>query len=839
MYSNPAQVERGATRQFTAYVSVSPSTIVWSVNDIQGGNSTYGTITQAGLYTAPSVIPAQNVVVVKATSTAYATKFGASNVTITVPQPWVWSTYPSTVPAGAFSISINGAGFQQNTYIALAGTPLTTTYISPTSLKAVGTLAANQAGTKLAITAVTPGVGGLTSQPVLLSVGAAPSPTTVSVAPATANVNLSSTQQFTPTVTGPQDKSVTWSVNGVAGGSATVGTISASGLYTAPAALPSPATVTVQATSNAAPTVFASATVTLISAPPTTVTVSPTPVNVTLGNTQQFASTVTGPANTAVTWSVNGVAGGTPLVGTISSAGLYKAPATMPVSATVTVTATSVASPGASSNAAVTLVNPPPLPPVNLTHARFLEQATFGPTATDLAHIGQVGISAWLDEQFSMAETPVGVPTDNNQVKAEYLWRLAHAPDQLRQKMAYALGQIIVISYNKNIYAPEIYPYLDILSKNAFGNYRQLLGAITVSPQMGKYLDLANSNKPGIGGGANENYARELIQLFSLGLYQLNPDGSQKLDASNQPIPTYTQTDIQQVALALTGWTYPTAPGSTPQANNWENFTGPMETRQSNHDVTPKSFLGCSAGANRTVQQDTDSVLDCVFNHPNAGPFLATRLIRLFTVSNPSPAYIARITAVFENNGQGVRGDLKAMLRAILTDAEAATPVIPGKLKDPLTFYTGLVRALNGQISKTNTYSWAFVNMSQSPLTPNSVFAFYSPLYRIPRSNPPLFGPEFQIYSATDTVSRGDFIWQILTGQYGSEIQVDFTPFVAVAGNTTQLINLVDNTLLYGRMPAAMRTSLANVIATGNSNLERAQLAIYFTSLSGQYAVQF
>ena len=181
-------------------------------------------------------------------------------------------------------------------------------------------------------------------------------------------------------------------------------------------------------------------------------------------------------------------------------------------------------------------------------------------------------------------------------LQSQYLNRLSQAPDQLRQRVAYALSQIIVISMNKNIYPDEVVPYLQILSRNAFGNYRTLLGEISVSSQMGKYLDLARSTKPGPGGGANENYAREVMQLFSIGLYMLNPDGSQQLDAQGHPIPTYTQATIQQVALALTGWVYTN--------NAWEDFSGPMVPLEANHDKTQKTFLGCTLPAGQNTTQD-------------------------------------------------------------------------------------------------------------------------------------------------------------------------------------------------------------------------------------------
>jgi uncharacterized protein (DUF1800 family) len=416
-------------------------------------------------------------------------------------------------------------------------------------------------------------------------------------------------------------------------------------------------------------------------------------------------------------------------------------------------------------------------------------------------------------------------------LQSQYLNRLSQAPDQLRQRVAYALGQIIVISMNKNIYPDEVVPYLQILSRNAFANYRTLLGEISVSSQMGKYLDLAGSTKPGPGGGANENYAREVMQLFSIGLYMLNPDGSQQLDAGGNPIPTYTQTTIQQVARALTGWVYPN--------NAWEDFSGPMVPLEANHDTTQKSFLGCTLPAGQNTTQDMNGFLDCIFNHPNVGPFIATRLIRSLVTSNPSPAYIQRVAAVFNDDGSGVRGDLAAVVKAILTDAEArndAAPPTSGRLKDPIFHAISFVRALNGSMSATNGLPWVFSRMAQAPLTPPSVFSFYSPMYKIPQT--PLFGPEFQIYAPTESILRGNFLWETISNP-STDMTTDLSPFTTVAGNTQQLIDAVDQVLLYGRMPATMRQSLANAIVAQSDNNNRVQTALYLTALSGFYAVQY
>jgi len=348
---------------------------------------------------------------------------------------------------------------------------------------------------------------------------------------------------------------------------------------------------------------------------------------------------------------------------------------------------------------------------------------------------------------------------------------------------------------------------------------------------MGKYLDLARSMKPGPQGGANENYAREVMQLFSIGLWMLNPDGSQQLDGQGHPIPTYNQTTIQQVARALTGWIY--------LNNAWEDFSAPLQPYEPNHDTGQKTFLGCTLPPNQTTTQDMNGFLDCLYAHPNVAPFISTRLIRSLVTSNPSPAFIQRVSAVFNNNGSGVKGDLKAVVTAILTDPEArndAAPPSSGRLKDPIYHIAAFSRALNGYINSSNGLPWLFSRMGQTPLTPPSVFSFYSPMYHIPKS--PLFGPEFQIYTPTESVLRGNFLWGIISNP-STDFTVNTAPFTSAASNLQQLIDACDQALLYGRMPQSMRQSLANAITAQSDNTSRWQTALYLTALSGYYAVQY
>jgi uncharacterized protein (DUF1800 family) len=450
----------------------------------------------------------------------------------------------------------------------------------------------------------------------------------------------------------------------------------------------------------------------------------------------------------------------------------------------------------------------------------------------------QHGIDNWLASQFAMPATPIAMPATVSAAQSQYLHRIVTAPDQLRQRVVNALSKILVISANKNPYPDEIVPYLQILNKHAFGNYRDLLYDITVSPQMGKYLDLANSKKP----AANENYPRELMQLFTIGLTELNPDGSMRLDAQNRPIPTYDQATVAQTALALTGWTYPTAAGGAPNVSNWENFSAPaMEAREQFHDTSAKTLAGgCRIPAGLTLNAETNAVLDCLFHHPNTAPFLVTRLIRDLVTSNPSPAYIGRVVQVWNNNGAGGKGDLRAVVTAILTDAEArntqATPA-QGRLKDAVYHAAAFLRAMNGTITPDNIRVWNFTQMGQAPLNPPSVFGSYSLTYRL--RGGALAGPEFQIYTPTEAMLRGNFFYGILMNPNQSDVKIDLAPYLAVASDRNTVIERINAALLYGRMPQAMKDSLAAAMAAAADNNQAVITALYLTVLSGTYSVQY
>jgi uncharacterized protein (DUF1800 family) len=479
---------------------------------------------------------------------------------------------------------------------------------------------------------------------------------------------------------------------------------------------------------------------------------------------------------------------------------------------------------------------PPAEPTDALTAERLLQQATFGPTAAEMVAVQTKGPHLWLAEQLEIPASSMPDGLDTNQVRAQLFLNMANGQDQLRQRMTFALGQTLVVSTNKLVNGYELIPWIRLLQTHAFGNYRTLLREVTLSPSMGKFLDLANSI--GTGGQApNENYPRELLQLFSIGLVQLNMDGSTKT-LQGQPIPTYDQAGLKEFARALSGWTYPTQPGQQPVSQNPDYFVGQMEPRPQSHDSGAKTLFGhIVLPAGQTPEEDLDDVIDAVFEHPNVPPFVATRLIRSLVTSNPSAAYIERVANAFADNGQGTRGDLKAVLVAILTDPDAALPhPIDGRMRDPVLHVIGLARALGVPVANPTQFLYVMANLGQQVLSPPSVFSFYSPLAPLP-GDPTKFGPEFQLYTPALSIQRANFIYSILNGGFGSSFPVNLAPYTALAGDPQTLVEHVNQQLLFGRMSPELRAVLVATAQATSSLQQRALGTLYLTAISSEFAV--
>lgn len=485
-----------------------------------------------------------------------------------------------------------------------------------------------------------------------------------------------------------------------------------------------------------------------------------------------------------------------------------------------------------------TLPQPAIVPTDAATAQRLLHQGSFGPTTAEMAVVQTKGVNYWMWDQFQKQPSIVPDGLDINALRATVFTNMATGQDQLRQRVAFALSQIFVVSANKNVNGDEIIPWMRMLYTHAFGNYRTLLREVTLSPSMGKFLDLANS--VGVGGSSapNENYPREVMQLFSIGIFKLKQDGTWLTDPTTDlAIPTYQQTDVKEMARALSGWTYPSVPGAPYRSTNNQNMVGLMEPRPENHDKGSKTILGTVVPANQSVTKDMDDALDILFNHPNTAPFVATRLIRSLVTSNPTTAYIKRVADVFDNNGQGVRGDLVAVVTQVLTDPDASLPAATdGHIQDAILNVIGLGRALDAVFGDAGQFNYVLSNLGQSILTPNSVFSFYSPLAPLPH-NKNLFGPEFMIYTPTHAIQRANFTYGLLTNQFGSGVQFNLQPFTALAGNPAALVELVNQKLFQGRMSQELRALLVSTTQSTSDLTQRAIGALYLAAISSEYLV--
>ena len=673
----------------------------------------------------------------------------------------------------------------------------------------------------------------------------------VAISPSGPSVRANATQAFTATVAKETNPTVTWTVNDIANGNAMVGTVTSTGAltatYTAPASLPSPNTVTIAAAVPNHTGLTASTITTLLNPVPQLSSATPPQIDsgnftITLNGSNFVSGAVVNMGSTALSTTF---VSGTKLTatGTVTSQ-------TPSVQFTVTNPDPGSATSGTLTAQVVQAISP------NVAD-RFLEQTTFGPTPALVAQVQQSGLQAFLTNQFSSPATPYPDPaadeTSLGPLQQRFFVQTLTAQDQLRQRVAFALSQIFVIAGDKITDPTAFTNYLRLLESDAFTNYRQIMKDVTLSPAMGHYLDMVNNDKPGTGQHANENYARELMQLFTVGTALLNEDGSLQLDSSNNPIPTYTQAQVQEFALAYTGWTYPTMPGATQQKHNPQYWTGSMVATDSNHDTTSKQLLqytnaasgGLSPGG-QSASQDLDGAMDNIFNHPNLPPFVSRELIQHLVTSNPSPAYIERVTEVFKNNGASVRGDMKAVITAILLDPEArrgddstTANAGDGHLQEPILYITGLLRAL-GATSDGANLSGQGGGMGQNALFPGSVFNFYSPNFVIPGTS--LYGPEFQILTTATALNRANFVNTFVFGSLGSTTTVNFGSYASQASNPGSLLDSLNTLMLHGTMSADMKTSILTAMqavpAGTNQALQQAQTAIYLIGTSSQYQVQ-
>jgi len=867
-------------------------------------------------------VPA-NGALISATSTANSKIAGYMYVNPEPAGPTILTMTPSPLPVGNDTITITASAskpFVSGATALCGGAAMGAKFISPTTLT-VQTYVASYM-TPYTCTVTNPGT--MPSNALSVPVGGPATPAPV-VSPATANVGLGSTQQFSAT------NATSWK--------ATYGTITSAGLYTAPAATTPTGTDTITATG---PGGTGTATVTLLAK----ILVSPATATAVLGSTVQFT------AANATSWSATS--------GTVTSAGLYTAPTSMPASGTDTVQATG---PGGTGTAIVTLqnypaptisaINPTTLPlgmiaatisgtgftpqstvtlggtplvvgassansltvsgfaatsgPVNLVVSngsmasaplsvqvgipnaqvsaaaarRFLEQAAFGPTTSDAANVQTLGYQGWLGQQFAMPQLSnynALAGSSQGGLPQQFLVNAVTNPDQLRQRVAFALSQIFVTSINTIIWNGSMVPYEQMLMADSFTNYRQILEDVTLSPTMGQYLNMANNAQadPATGTVANENYAREVMQLFTIGLWQLNDDGSQKLDGSGNPIPTYSNTDVEGLAAVFTGWSW-NVPGDDSD-NAWSGcclFSAPgkgeellpMQAYPSHHYTAEKQFLGVTIApqASPDTAGDLKIALDTLFNHPNLPPFFCKQMIQHMVTSNPSPTYIGNCSAAFENDGTGTRGNLKAVISEILTDPEARDSTTDfnnpqyGKVREALLRYTEWARAFTAQ-SVTGSYNngstedpiWGLGEMSLRSPTVFNWFApgFVPPGTTIAAAN--LVAPEMQMTNVSTVVGYINYMQGAIGGTAagGPDIFSSYETEMKLAATPTALMDRINLLLMAGEMDPTLYGQILDAVssidiptgdqsATNAALLSRVQTAIYLTMASPSFCAQF
>ena len=512
---------------------------------------------------------------------------------------------------------------------------------------------------------------------------------------------------------------------------------------------------------------------------------------------------------------------------------------------------------------------------------RFLGRATFGPTEESAQTLAALGDSStaferWIDEQFALPpslqlpETQVASdlypsnPRNVANVRRDTWFRHAlAAEDQLRLRVAFALSEILVVSEVGPLWRQPlaVAAYNDVLVRNAFGNFRELIEEVTLHPAMGVYLSALGNRKPdpALNIRSDENYARELMQLFSIGLVELNPDGTEKLGPDGVPLSTYDQSIIEGFARVFTGWHYAGGSKFSLAKRTDENQVIAMQAYPEEHDTDAKALLDYQGvekpvlPAGQTAQKDLDDALDNVFNHPNVGPFISKQLIKRLVTSNPSPAYVERVASKFDDDGSGQRGNLAAVVRAILLDPEARlAPAgdVQGKLKEPLLRLTQFWRAYDAA-APNGEYKFDEVAdvFGQGPLLSPSVFNFFGPAFAPTGeiADRGLVAPEMEIVTEHQATTVANFFYDQIflrnstsTGLGEKIVVIDIDEEVALADDSEALVNRIADKLLAGQISADLKNEVITAIErqplTKPSN--RVAEALYLVVTSPEFAVQ-
>lgn len=892
--------------QLSNHMQITGDALAFSVNGVAGGNAELGTVDGNGLYTAPAIVPVPNSVTITSVDPKYPS-YPEGSVTLAVlnPIPSIGTVTPSGFSEGTTTVTVSGSQFVYGAQIMWNGAPVPTTLVSGAEL--VAAIAAPNPGSfPLFVSNPNPGSANSGTVPVLVG----PGQVVLTLQPNSGtDVRVANTLNLGLTVTGTNNTAVKLQVNGMAGGNPQVGTVvsQADGSieYTAPAVVPTPSNVvqlTITSVDN--PAVSINQDISVLNPIPILNAAAPMTLNV-------------GPPSTTVVLTgqnfINGaqvLMNGTPVPTTFNNGTQL----------------TATASPTESGNLDLQVLNPSPGPAmsadliaqVNGTAptllvppedaSRFLEQATFGATDASIHHLSLIGYQAWLNEQFALPPTlhepaveqavilnnPPCAAGDakcnaalfvqnssNESFVQDTFWQQGIAGnDQLRQRVEFAMSELFVISSEANFGVASMprgeANYYDVLGADAFGNFRTLLQDVTLNPMMGQFLSMLGNDKGNATTDPDENYAREVMQLFTIGLYQLNDDGSQKLDSTGNPIPTYSNTDVTGLAATLTGFSW-NIPGNNSDSA-WSNccaYVGPgygedllpMQSFPSHHSTIQKQFLGTTIPASAAPDPDGDLTLalDTLFNHPNLPPFFCKQMIQHLVTSNPSPTYIGNCSAVFENDGTGVRGNLKAVISEILLDSEARNSATDfsnpqyGKVREALLRYTEWARAFTAQ-SRTGSYDngstedpiWGLGQMSlRSP----TVFNWFAPGYVPPGTSieqAGLVAPELQMTNVSTVVGYLNYMQNAIGAgaTSGPDVFASYETEVGLAATPTALVDRINLLLMAGEMDSTLYGQIVSTVSAidipaGDQNavnaalLNRVEAAIYLTMASPAFNAQF
>ncbi len=880
--------------------------LTYSVNGVVGGNAQFGTIDSNGLYTAPAVVPVPDSVTITSTATNYPSyPPGKAAIAVWNPIPTINTVTPSGFSEGTTTVVVDGAQFVYGAQIIWNGAAVPTTLNSDSEL--VASVAAPIPGT-FPLMVTNPNPGSASSSQVPVKVG--PGQVVLLMQPSNGtDVRVSNTLNLGLNITGTNNTGVTLKVNGVPGGNAQVGTAASqkdgSINYTAPAVVPTPNNVvqlTITSVDNPSVSIGQNISVEnpipiLNAASPNTMNVGPPSTTVVLTG-QSFIN--------GAQVLVNGSA-----VSTTFDSGTQLTASVSPTEAGNLDLQVLNPSPGPATSADLiaTVNGTPPTPIISEQDAsRFLEQATFGATDASIHHLSLIGYQAWLNEQFAIQPTlhepaveqavilnnPPCAATDvkcnaalftqnanNESFVQDTFWQQSlTANDQLRQRVEYALSQMFVVSTEPN-FSIQSMPrgeanYYDVLGADAFGNFRTLLQDVTLNPMMGQFLNMLGNDKGNANTDPDENYAREVMQLFTIGLNQLNDDGSVKLGSTGQPLPNYSNNDVMGLAAVFTGFSWNIPGNSTDTA--WSScciYVGPgygeellpMQSFPSHHSTNQKTFLGVTIASGGSPNPDGDlkTALDTLFNYPSLPPFFCKQMIQHLVTSNPSPTYIQDCSTVFENDGTGTRGNLQAVVSEILLDPEARNSATDfsnpqyGKVREALLRYTEWARAFTAQsrtgsfdIGSTEDPIWGLGEMSlRSP----TVFNWFAPGYVPPGTSiaqAGLVAPEMQMTNVTTVVGYLNYMQTAIGSNAigGPDMFANYETEMSLASTPTALLDRINLLLMAGEMDSTLYSEILSAInsiaiPSGDQNAinaalaSRVETAVYLTMASPAFAAQF